>query len=311
MLREINALRDKNVREFDAAFWGHVGMVVRNLFRLIGLTCTRGRLASAPVSGPTSKYFRKLAWVSAKFSFWADLTLFSLGGDLKRKEKLTGRYADIFSWMFLVIATLRRFEADGRPQEDLPLVRWSMSHAFSEIQSSFEQIYDNLKIPGLTWLMRGPLGLLSRMNRISSRPDDRTGHQIAVILQTPGAQRDRLTSGIHLPVEKDWPISRLDHAMQLSVAAEPITALVRRAARSRSIQRGALDDMLKEAVEKQLISSEDADLVLEAEAVRNDTIKVDSFTLEEYGLNAVISDPARALENHAVPAESSVVHESR
>lgn len=310
VLREINALRDKNVREFDAAFWGHVGMIVRNLFRLIGLTCTRGRLASAPVGGPTSKYFRKLAWVSAKFSFWADLTLFSLGGDLKRKEKLTGRYADIFSWMFLVIATLRRFEADGRLQEDLPFVRWSMSHAFSEIQSSFEQIYDNLKIPGLTWLMRGPLGLFSRMNRISSRPDDRTGHQIAVILQTPGAQRDRLTSGIHLPVEKDWPISRLDHAMELSVAAEPITASVRRAARSRSIQRGALEDMLKEAVEKQLISSEDADLVLEAEAVRNDTIQVDSFTLEEYGLGAVISDPARALENQTVPAESSVVHES-
>ena len=172
VLKEINALRDRDVRAFDASFWGHVGMVVRNFFRLIGLTITRGRLASAPVGGPTSKYFRKLAWVSAKFSFWADLSMFSLGGDLKRKEKLTGRFADIFSWMFRAVATLRRFEADGRPPEDLPLVRWSMSYALSEIQASFEQIYANLEIPGLTWLMRGPLGLFSRMNPISSRPDD-------------------------------------------------------------------------------------------------------------------------------------------
>ncbi|GMQ81314.1 MAG: acyl-CoA dehydrogenase [Rhodothermia bacterium] len=310
VLKEINALRDRDVRAFDTSFWGHVGMVVRNFFRLIGLTLTRGRLASAPVGGPTSKYFRKLAWVSAKFSFWADLSMFSLGGDLKRKEKLTGRFADIFSWMFLAVATLRRFEADGRPTEDLPLVRWSMSYAFSEIQASFEQIYANLKIPGLTWLMRGPLGLISRMNRISSRPDDRTGHQVAVILQTPGPQRDRLTSGIHLPVENDWPVSRLDHAMELSVAAEPIVSLVRKAARSRTIQRGTLEDMMNEAVEKQLISSEDAQQVKNAEIARNDTIQVDSFTLEEYGLNAVIPDREPAWGDDEVTAESSAVHGS-
>lgn len=304
VLREINALRDKDVRAFDEAFWGHVGMVIRNLFRLIGLTLTRGRLASSPVDGPTSKYFRKLAWVSAKFSFWADLSMFSLGGDLKRKEKLTGRFADIFSWMFLAVATLRRFEADGRPLEDLPLVRWSMSYALSEIQSSFEQIYDNLKIPGLTLLMRGPLGLFSRMNRFSSRPDDLTGHQVAVILQTPGPQRDRLTSGIHLPSENDWPVSRLDHAMEISVAAEPIISQVRNAARSDTIKRGPLADMLTEAVEKQLISKEDAQQVTDAEMIRDDAIQVDSFTLEKYGLNAVIHDTEPLWEDGEVPSDS-------
>ncbi|TDI70048.1 MAG: acyl-CoA dehydrogenase [Bacteroidetes bacterium] len=304
VLREINALRDKDVRAFDEAFWGHVGMVIRNLFRLIGLTLTRGRLASSPVDGPTSKYFRKLAWVSAKFSFWADLSMFSLGGDLKRKEKLTGRFADIFSWMFLAVATLRRFEADGRPLEDLPLVRWSMSYALSEIQSSFEQIYDNLKIPGLTLLMRGPLGLFSRMNRFSSRPDDLTGHQVAVILQTPGPQRDRLTSGIHLPSENDWPVSRLDHAMEISVAAEPIISRVRNAARSDTIKRGPLADMLTEAVEKQLISKEDAQQVTDAEMIRDDAIQVDSFTLEKYGLNAVIHDTEPLWEDGEVPSDS-------
>ena len=212
--------------------------------------------------------------------------------------------------MFLAVATLRRFEADGRPPEDLPLVRWSMSYAFSEIQASFEQIYANLEIPGLTWLMRGPLGLFSRMNPISSRPDDRTGHQVAVILQTPGPQRDRLTDGIHLPDEKDWPVSRLDHAMELSVAAEPIVSLVKNAARSRTIQRGALEDMLSEAVEKRLISPEDARQVQDAEDVRNDTIQVDSFTLEEYGLNAVIPDREPAWRDDEVTAESSAVQRS-
>ena len=38
VLKEVNALEAHDVKAFDVAFWGHVGMVVRNTFRSILLS---------------------------------------------------------------------------------------------------------------------------------------------------------------------------------------------------------------------------------------------------------------------------------
>ncbi len=290
VMKEINALREKNAKEFDAAFWGHVGMVFRNLIRFKLLSITRGRLASSPVSGPTAKYFRKLAWVSAMFSFLTDVTLFALGGELKRMEKLAGRFADIFSWMYLSTAVLRRFEADGRPKQDLPFVRWNMMHAFSEMQRAFEHIFATLKIPGCTWILRGSVAAWVRINRLSGEPDDETGHEIAIILQTPGPQRDRLTEGIFIPSDENWPPAKLDWAMALSLQAEPISGLLKKAVREGLIKRDTVESMLEQALAQDLVSEADAGLLRKAEAVREDTIQVDAFMPAEYGTGAVDSD---------------------
>ena len=51
-------------------------------------------------------YWRRLNWASAEFALLSDVAMGALGGDLKRKEKLTGRYADWFSWMLLGGAAL-------------------------------------------------------------------------------------------------------------------------------------------------------------------------------------------------------------
>ena len=65
----IRAMEAWDVKEFDAAFWGHLGHVVRNLTRALVLSLSRGRLAgSAGLGGPPAGYVRKLAWASASSS---------------------------------------------------------------------------------------------------------------------------------------------------------------------------------------------------------------------------------------------------
>ncbi|MFQ5583077.1 MAG: acyl-CoA dehydrogenase, partial [Calditrichia bacterium] len=117
--KEIRALMEGNVSAFDKAVWKHVGHVIRNLFRSTLLSLTRGYLAKSPVSGSSARYYKKIAWASASFAFMADVAMGLYGGNLKRKEKLTGRFADIFSWLYLGTAVLRRFEAEGQRKEDL------------------------------------------------------------------------------------------------------------------------------------------------------------------------------------------------
>ena len=285
LYEEIAALNQSDVEGFDRVFWHHIGSIARNFFRALLLSISRGYLASSPVNGPTAKYYGQLAWSSATFAFLTDLALLSFGGTLKRREKLTGRFADILSWMYLGVATLRRFEAEGRQQEDLPLVHWSMQYAFAEIQQAFEGIFSNMPVPLL-----GILGWWWRLNPIGALPCDRLGSEIARMMQTPGSQRDRLTQGIHIPCDRegircavrDEALGRLENAFLLSCKAEPIIKKIKVASRAGKLPQGRPDRLIEQALSEGVISAEEAELLRKAESVRNDTVQVDAFTLEEY-----------------------------
>jgi acyl-CoA dehydrogenase len=250
--KEIGAVAAGNARGLRRALFGHARFLVGNLLRSAVLGLTRGRLARSPVSGPTAQYYRgyyrRLTWASARFAVLADLAMLSLGGKLKFKEKLSGRFGDALSWMYLALSTLRRFEAEGRREEDLPLVRWALDWSLARIQEAFEGMYQNFGGPLAFW-MRGPAAFFARLNPLGAPPSDRDGALVAAILQTPGAQRDRLTAGIFLS-DSDQAVGRLERALDLAV-------------RSRK-------------------APEDAELAREAAAARRDAIEVDSFTLDEY-----------------------------
>ena len=295
--KEITALQAGDVKGFDGAFWKHIGHVVRNAFRALGLSVTRGLFAGSPVGGAGRRYWQKLAWTSASFAFLADLAMGTLGGDLKRKEKLTGRFADIFSWMYLGAATLRRFEADGRPKEDEAFMRWTMDEAFRRIQVAFDGLYANLDVPGATWLFRGPIAAWSRINRIGTAPSDALGHKVAHALQIPGAQRDRMTEGVYVPEDKTEALGRLENALVLAVASEEVMGKIKTAIKRKALPRKVAPPVLVEqALEKGIITQAEARLLKDANDARNDAVQVDSFTLEEYlkpaaEMNPVSVDP--------------------
>ena len=118
VLDEIHAIENKDIIKFDRSFWGHVGHVVRNLFRAIVLTLTRGWVSIPPVFSSTFRYYQKIAWVSAVYAFFSDIILGSKGGALKRMGRLTGQLGDILSWMYLGISVLKRFEIFCTSTED-------------------------------------------------------------------------------------------------------------------------------------------------------------------------------------------------
>ncbi len=275
--KEITALMNNDVNAFDLYLWKHAGHVVRNLFRSVVLSVTRGAVAGAPVNGPTKKYFKKLAWASASFALLADFAMGKYGGDLKRKEKITGRLADIFSWLYLLTGVLRRFEAEGRRKEDLPLVHWCMQYGLAQIQQAFDGLYQNMGFP-----FRGPIALWSRMNVLSRMPSDEIGAQVARILQTPGAQRDALTRGIFIPGDVNEALGRLENAFELVSRADVIMKKIYGAVKAGTLQKDKPQKLVAKAVETGLITTEEAQLLAKAQAAREDAIQVDAFTQEEY-----------------------------
>ncbi len=203
-------------------------------------------------------------------------------------ERLSGRFADIFSWLYLGTATLRRFEADGHRKEDLPFVHWSVQHAFAQIQQGFEGLYGNMG-----WFFRGPVACWARLNSIGSVPSDKIGAQVARSLQKPGAQRDALTAGMFIPTDPNEALGRLENAFRLVSEAEAITKKIMKAVRAGQLSKDKPERLVEKAVEVGIILQQEAELVARAEKARNDTIQVDSFTQAEYMNETPLAPPIK------------------
>ena len=213
----------------------------------------------------------------------ADIALISMGGALKKEEKLAGRFADILSWMYLGTAVMRRFEAEGRRPGHLPYLHWAMQYALAQIQLGFSGLFRNLRVfPGLGLLFRYPVALWTSLNPIGRMPSDVLGGDVARAMRTPGPDRDALTSDIYLPDSAGEALARLEAAFELSCKAEPVARKIKEAARAGVLSGRDPDRLVAQALDNELIAQEDAALFRRAEAAREQAIRVDAFKPEEY-----------------------------
>lgn len=291
--KEVKAIEENDLAGFDAAFWGHIGHIVRNTFRSFVLSVTRGYAAPAPVHPELKLYARRLTWASASFSILADLAMGTLGGSLKFREKVTGRFADILAWMYIGTAVLRRFEADGRREEDLAFAKYALKHCLSEIQHAFDGLFDNMygvKQKGfgavvfglLHFKFKHILGSWSRINSLGSQATDHLQQVICQKVMAGGEQRDRLTDGIYKPKDANEQIGRLESTLKLVLAAETIEKKVYKARKAGQLPRLKGPALLDAAREKGVISADEYSTVKRASEARWDAIQVDDFSQEQY-----------------------------
>ncbi len=270
---EIQSLESEDFVAFDKAFWSHMGSIVGNGFRNLVLNITRGLFVKSPVYGDVARYYRKLAWASSTFACFTEYALIRYGGSLKRKEKLSGRFADFLSWMYIVTATLRRFEAEGSKEEDLPLVHWSMEYGFYQIQLAIEGITDNM----LSWL---PVSWLWKINAIGKMPDDKLGGKVAQILQKPSDTINRLTHSIYIPTNPDQALGRIEQAFKQVILAEPIWQKIKAGVKEGKLSKNKPLDLPESALKVGIINQQEFNTLRLAETLRQDAIQVNAFDVD-------------------------------
>ena len=277
LIEEVNAASNPNqeagLEQFDQALFKHLGYAVRNGARSFIYGLTRSRLAPSPIEGPTKGYFKRLARMSASYSFISDFAMLFLGGGLKRKEKLSGRFADALSYMYLCSAILKRFEDTGRPAEDLPLVQWSTKYCLYYVQDALDEIMRNFPSVFFGQILRVIVFPTGKSLRY---PNDRVGHKVAKLLIEPSEARDRLTDGIFKSVDPEDPIGRVQYAFNAVVAAREAGRKLRKA-RIFAPELGRPNNWLEDAVTQGVITEQEARLVEEAHTATRAAIMVDDF----------------------------------
>ncbi|HEX7055341.1 MAG TPA: acyl-CoA dehydrogenase [Burkholderiales bacterium] len=293
VLREMRAAKEMSgaeaSREFDDALTSHIGHVICNGVRafVYGLT----RSAFAPVPKNASKeirhYYRHVSRLSAAFAFLADVSMLAMGGALKRKEKISGRLGDVLSMLYLVSATLKRYE-DQAVREDLPLVRWSVRDALYRAQQAIDQVLSNFPVKSLATALRWtlfPLGMPYRP------PLDARNRECAAIVLEPGAARDRLTAGMYVP-RGDDATGRLEAAFLAAVACEPIDEKLRKAVKKGKVTPQPGADLGLLGKEKGIITADEYAQWQRKEALRKSVIKVDDFP-QDFGRAELVRGETR------------------
>jgi len=266
------------VRDFDEALFGHISFSLSNAVRSLAYGLTGGYIIGVPTDHPTKRYYQALTRYSAAFAFASDVSMLVLGGGLKRREKLSGRLGDVLSQMYLCSAVLKRFEDDGRPEEDLPLLHWGMQDGLYRIQVAFDAVLQNFPNRFAALVLRAMIFPLGQWRR---PPSDHLGHQVAALLLKPGAVRDRLTAGMFIPSDEEDAVGALEAALASTLACEPLQAELEKARQEGKLKAREELSRIAEARELGLIDAEQA-LQLERDyALRRKVIMVDDFAPEQ------------------------------
>jgi acyl-CoA dehydrogenase len=294
VLREIAATREPDAAkasvEFDAALWGHVRFVIANFVRAAGHGVTGSVFAGSAGDARTAVYYRQLSRLSAALAFSADVAMLVLGGSLKRREKLSARLGDVLSQLYLASATLKRYEDDGRPEADLPLVHWGLQDCLHRAEEAFAGLVENFPSRPMAWLIRLAAFPLGRGLRA---PDDRLGGEVARLLSEPSAARDRLTRGMFIRRDEADPVGRLEVALDLVVPAEAVEAKLRAAAKAGVLHGRTNDERRASALSQGIITADEAALLDRFKRVQRDCIMVDDFP-RDIGRNVATSASAEA-----------------
>ncbi len=278
----VRAVEENDVAQFRKQLLGWLWHTTSNWFRAKGRSLTRGLSAGSPVAGPTATYYRRLAWASTRFALLTDLALYLIGGKLKARGSLTGRFADALTWQVLALSALRRYEAEGRRFEDLPLLQYSCEYALKQIQEAFEGIHANFDAPVVGWWLRQPSSWFLRLNPLSRGPSDALVRPVSQSIQTLNEQYHRLTSGI-APMPDDRPGSgRLMKAFRLLNDAAPLLTRIQQSQKARRLPKGEPMELVEEALATGLLDESEAALLREARQAALAAMEVDVFTPEEY-----------------------------
>ncbi|MBB70905.1 MAG: acyl-CoA dehydrogenase [Legionellales bacterium] len=267
---------EQGMADFDKLLTSHIGYAISNCVRSVFFSLGGWRLLRSPVKGPTAKYYRQLTRMSTVLAFVSDMAMLLLGGDLKRKERLSARLGDVLSHLYMGSMVLKHYQDQGANDDDLPYVHWALQHCFAEMQIALDGFFANFprKLLGRV-LKRVVFPIVRPFKQPAS---DKIVHQIARSMMQPSALRDRLGQDCFIG-EDDDAIGRLEDAFKRVVDSVPLEKKVLQAIKDGVIKAHAdKNEQLMQALNQEILNAEEVQHLQDTYGAVADAIAVDDFS---------------------------------
>ncbi|MBJ2213133.1 MULTISPECIES: acyl-CoA dehydrogenase [Pseudomonas] len=271
---------DQALKEFDGLLMQHIGFAVSNAASTLVLNLGFGRFEKAPGNRLSQGYFRALNRQAAAFALLADLSMMLLGGELKRRERLSARLGDVLSHMYLASAALKRYHDLDSPDHLEPLFAWAMEESLGESERALDELLSNFPNKVLGCLLRV---IVFPFGRRHTGPSDALDAEVAAVIGRAKGDPtlEELLAGCYRPQSAEDPVGALQHAYDLLGASHPLQKKLHSALKSGQVKPAAGEHAIDAALQAGVLQPAEAQTLRDAEAARRKVIDVDDFSKEE------------------------------
>ena len=280
-----NPDQEKGLETFDLLFKKQSINLIKNLsFNLLsGLSGYVSFENKSMVGDECLSLYKGVNRYSRILSTVADVCLFSMAGNLKRKELISGRLGDILSNLFIASACLKQYYDGAKSADDIRLTKAACETCFYKIEKSFANIFANLSNPFIRYglrLVTFPLGFHKKP------PKDKDVIAIAGLITAKTNLRENLTSSVFVPEKvlksktRYEPVFCIEKALDAVISCEPIDKKIKQAEKKGRFVNNPnanVRDIAEEAFKIGIISDEELALVKKRDELRNVVIHVDEF----------------------------------
>ncbi|PHN33570.1 acyl-CoA dehydrogenase [Pseudomonas sp. ICMP 561] len=275
---------DQALLEFDSLLLKHIGFAVSNAASTFILNLGFGHFEKAPGDSLSQGYYRALNRQAAAFAMLADLSMMLLGGELKRRERLSARLGDVLSHLYLASAALKRYHDLNYPEHLQPVFSWAMEEALGESERALDELLSNFPNRVLGALLRVVVFPFGRRHK---GPSDALDAQVAAVLGRANGDPtlEELLAGCYRPQSPDDAVGALQHASDLLNAAKPLHKKLHVAFKGGQFKPAAGEHVIDAALNASVLQPAEAETLRAAEAARRKVIDVDDFAKEELTLS--------------------------
>lgn len=268
-----DASPQRGLLRFDKLLKAHIGYAASNVVRAITMGITNARFIKAPKA--LKRYYRQLTRMSTALALVSDFAMLILGGQLKRKERLSARLGDVLSQLYWASAVIKYYADEGCPEDDQICVEWALQSRLHLIQEAFYDFFANFPNRFIAGLLKN---LIFPFGRSYQAPSDALETELVQQMTKNTNLRERLLSLTYAKADKDDVVGRLVAAFNASLEVKPLEAKLKQGIKAGDIPRKQpLQQQLTIAVDINLLTAKEAERLKQVYQQVLDAMEVDVF----------------------------------
>lgn len=262
-------------KEFSPLLFKHLAYTFNRAAKALAFSITGGSDEGSKNADNFSKaYYSKINRFSADFALTADMALGILAGDLKRKEMLSGRLADIHAHLFIATAILKYYEQGQRTEAEQKHAELALNKALYQVQEAFFGFYDNFPMPlaaAMVKLICFPFG------RPIAAPSDQLKQEVAQLMMQEHAFREQLKQHVYYNTDANDVMGRMESTFQSLLQLQPLWNKFKKAESKDQFSGLTFEAHIANAIETGFITTAEAESLLDYNAKRYDSMLTDIF----------------------------------
>ncbi|WP_151838341.1 acyl-CoA dehydrogenase [Acinetobacter ursingii] len=266
------------LKQFHEILFKHLGYTFNRGARSFAYGFTGGSNDAPVISDVfTQPYYKIINRLSANLALTADMSLGLLAGDIKRKEMLSGRLADIHAYLFIASSILK-FYANGTKSEAEQLhAKLALEKSLYQVQEAFYGLFENFPIKlgaALVKFVCFPLG------RPINKPSDELKQQVAELIMQENPFRAQLKKHVYYSQDANDVTGRMESAFQMLLQIEPLWHKFKKAESKDQLKGLTFEEHITDAVATNFITEAEAQSLIVYNAKRYDSMLTDIFDME-------------------------------